>query len=223
MNKNNNVIFGVILLVISVLALVQTFVDINFGALSILFLGAAFLMLYRTKRKSWALILGTYMLYIGLGTFFSFFGLNIPFGVAIGSGFFVVPGAIFLVLFFTKNKTGLLVPASFLIWFGLYILTSSLTSFAASKGISIFNGISNLNLFIIYLGFAMLMVFLLGKSTVSILYAYIGSSLIALSALKLLFSSIFKTSFSGNSSVTAIVSLVLIGVSVYMIFFQKRK
>jgi hypothetical protein len=216
LEKNNNVIFGLILLVISVLAFTHSFVDISFGTFSVLFLGAAFLMLYRTKRKSWALIVGMYLVYFGCGNILQIVGLDLSTTVFTGCSFFIVPGIIFMVLFLNKNKTDLLIPASFLVWFGLYILSSEFTFLDTVN-------IARSDLFILFMGFAMLTNFLLGGNFVSVLYLYIGSAFIAYCGLKLLASVIFGAGPGGAPAVTGAASLVLIAVSLYMIFRNKRK
>ena len=121
--KLNQVLIGIIFLLVGAISLFTDFINLNYSGSMLLFSGLAFLLLYRTKHKSWSLIVGMYLSYLAVAGFlrnFSLFrGINLY-----GAMFFIVPGLIFLILFLDKNKKGLLAPGSFLLWFGIYICIS---------------------------------------------------------------------------------------------------
>ena len=82
--------------------------------------GLAFLLVYKMKRKTVPLIFGTYMAYLGLVILV---GGSVSLFISM---FFIVPGIIFMVLFFDKNKYKLLLPGMVLICFGLFLLVRNL-------------------------------------------------------------------------------------------------
>lgn len=139
-SKRNQILIGVILLLVGIISLRQDVFDINLGGvLSFILLfvcGFAFLLLYRTKRKNWSLIVGSYLVYIGILTFkigdFSLSSFLFP------SIFFIVPAFIFLVLYYDKNKRGLLLPGMIFLWFGIFIILAGFDFFKPVLGIFFF-------------------------------------------------------------------------------------
>ena len=122
--KKNQVLFGIILLLIGLFALIQNFFGTGFGLgnITLMIAGGAFLLLYRTKRVSWALMLGVSFAYIGAAR-------SVPLLSALTNNaamFFIIPAIIFLVLCFDKNKKGLLLPGMILLWFGIFIIINGL-------------------------------------------------------------------------------------------------
>jgi hypothetical protein len=93
----------------------------------IVFIGAglAFIMLYRSKGKSWAVVPGAYLLYIGccqtFGGFLPFWG-----GRFSAAAFFIVPGIICFLLWRKTRRKGFIAAASFLLWFGAFLAAESL-------------------------------------------------------------------------------------------------
>jgi len=137
-SKRNQILFGVILLILGITTLWKDVFVINYKQMLpfvLLFVGGfAFLLLYRTKRKNWALFIGSHLVYIAVLTVkigkFSFFSLMFP------SMFFIVPGIVLLVLYFDKNKHRLLIPGSLLLFFGVWLIIarSPLSGFTAQIG-----------------------------------------------------------------------------------------
>jgi len=120
--KSNQVLSGLIILLIGVLALVYNFFGTGFGSLPLLIAGGAFLLLYRTKRKSWSLMLGVLFAYTGFTRLFPAVSAHINSAAM----FFIIPAIIFLILFFDKNKKGLLLPGMVLLWFGMFLIINGL-------------------------------------------------------------------------------------------------
>jgi len=90
--------------------------------LIIILCGLALLLVYKMKRKTMPLILGVYMAYLGV-VILAGNGLANSLFISM---FFIVPGIIFMVLFFDKNKYKLLLPGMVLICFGLFLLVRGL-------------------------------------------------------------------------------------------------
>jgi len=116
--KSNQVLIGVIILLIGVFALFQNYFQLSYGNISLIIIGGAFLLLYRTKRKSWPLILGVPLAYIGVSGVLS---RVFPFHNT-AAMFFIIPSIIFLILYYDKNKQGLLLPGMVLLWFGIFLI-----------------------------------------------------------------------------------------------------
>lgn len=127
-DKKNRLYLGLVLLVVGALSVFMNLFSVNMFQIVMLGAGVSLVLLYFTKRKSWALIVGAYL------TFFSLFGmiswrLGHYAGNLFAAMFFVVPGVIFFTFFYHKNKRALLVPASMMFWFGVFILLSELWPF----------------------------------------------------------------------------------------------
>lgn len=148
-SKRNQLILAAVLLVAGIVFLINP--DIGFGMTSLVpfAAGAAFLLLYHTKRKAWSLFMGVAFMGIGIVNFIgshlgSYSLLN-----AVGSMFFIVPAVIFLVLYFDKNRRGLLIPACFMLWFGIFTFLKSFYAFEGS-GFALFCGCIGLAFLMLY-------------------------------------------------------------------------
>ena len=146
-SKTEQVFIGLIVLLFGVFIAANVSFGFDWGAISFLALGMGFVLMYKTKRKNWALVLGVYLAYIGVSLFMV---ETFPGGRAVGvrlfetlagSLFFVVTGIMFMVLFYDKNKRGLLIPGALFIGagfnsflghvFAIDLLWVELLSFAA--------------------------------------------------------------------------------------------
>jgi len=127
MNKRNNIILiGIILLLVGLVSVMQGFFHFHVRDITVTAAGLAFLLLYRTKRRSWSLLLGVYLFCFGL---IGMVGQIAPASLSlrlVGAMFFVAPGLIFLVMYRNKGTRGLLIPACILIWFGAFLLLSGM-------------------------------------------------------------------------------------------------
>jgi hypothetical protein len=124
-SKQNQIVVGIIAFAVGVLLLMQKSFA-TYASLLFISVAVAFILLYITKRKSWALIIGMYMAWYAASDILgSFLGDAITFSVS-SALFFIVTSLIFFVFYYNKNKTGLLLPASILLWFGIYTILRSL-------------------------------------------------------------------------------------------------
>ena len=123
-SKGEQIVIGLIVLFCGVFIAANGSFGFDLGAVSLLALGLGFILMYRTKRKNWALVLGVYLAYFGLSfsvieTFpESNSGLHLV-ETLTGSLFFAVTGLMFVVLFYDKNKRGLLIPGVLLVGSGI--------------------------------------------------------------------------------------------------------
>ncbi|NLK21098.1 MAG: hypothetical protein GX308_03195 [Epulopiscium sp.] len=121
-NKKNRTLIGIIIVVIGLFSLVNQWIRlpfINANNLLLLFVATALILLYYTKKETWALVVGTITGFFGiLGVFPN---IHINTATFIAPSVFIMPGIIFMVLYFSKRNIGLLVPASILIWFGIFV------------------------------------------------------------------------------------------------------
>lgn len=118
---------------ISIVCIIICFLLMNYFQLisfPFLFLGIAFLFLYKEKRKNWSLFCGSIMIIICLGNLF----FRIP---LIGRNIFRTLLLLFfsIVLFYyykqSKNEN-FLVPACFFLWGGIYTFAVSFSIFAVN-------------------------------------------------------------------------------------------
>lgn len=120
--KKNQALIGIIIVVLGIYSLLSQWIDLPFirmRNLPVLFVASALLLLYYTKRKNWALITGMTIGFFGiLGVFpRGYFSV----GRFIAPMVFIMPGLIFMALYFANRIIGFLIPGSILIWFGIFI------------------------------------------------------------------------------------------------------
>ena len=206
--KSNQILIGIILLIVGAAALFQNIHGFSLGNLSYLIAGGAFLLLYRTKRKYWSLMLGVLLSSIGVSRVLSaFFGLY----TSTAAMFFLIPAIIFLVLYLDKNKQKMLLPGMVLLWFGIFLAVRNMAVFYALP----------FNLFFMCMGAAFFCVYFMGKG-------YIGRWPIYLGILLLLLGGILRIPFFPvlfiMVNIPVFISLAVICAGVYIIikaFFKK--
>ncbi len=206
--KSNQVLIGVILILIALFSILKTYISLDYSAITLLVMGMAFLLLYRTKRKSWSLILGGYMIYFGSAQLFL---SQVPNSILAGM-FFIVPGAFFLVLYYDKNKRGLLVPACILIWIGVAFI------FVSSIALSFF---AELGIFIICFGFSLFSIYFLGRYHVTKFLLYFGGFFVLIGAL--FTRNIAKNFFLEIGDLPSILTYIVLGVGIIIIVNAIRK
>jgi hypothetical protein len=168
-DKSNRLLIGIIILLLGVFSLLQNTFRINYTFITITVGGMAFLLLYRTKRKGWSLVLGSYLTYIGMAGMLGSLPWFNSFGGIAAAMFFVVPGIIFMVLFFDKRIKGLLVPGSLLVWFGLFVMM-------AQSGIM--RDRAMVGMFFVCIGLAFVTMYVLGKTFIGKFPLYFGLTLV---------------------------------------------
>ncbi|HOQ16091.1 MAG TPA: hypothetical protein PLL17_08485 [Defluviitaleaceae bacterium] len=121
-NRKNQILVGLIIVAMGLFTLFGQWISIPFirkNNLFGLFIATTLLLLYCTKKKTWALVAG---MFIG---FFSVLGIfpNVNFNTAtfIAPMVFILPGFIFIILYYSKYNIGFLIPGSILMWFGIFI------------------------------------------------------------------------------------------------------
>lgn len=193
--KKNSLLFGAFLVVAGVYLLVADPLDANLKNLPYMAAGTVLLLLYFCKRKTMALVFGVLMTEVSL---YSMLPTQIIKITLVHVLFFFVPGTIFLTLFLTKNKQGLLIPGSFLSWLGLgMVLSASITQFSSKP------------LMIICFGCAFLTVYLLGNLSFVRTYLYVGV-LICFFGLVSLFRAVTLQRFTSMGWVAIIILTVLL-------------
>ncbi|NLJ88858.1 MAG: hypothetical protein GX327_08850 [Epulopiscium sp.] len=154
-NRKNQVLIGIIIVVIGLFAFISEWINIPFirkDNLFALFVATALLLLYYTKKKPWALVVGMIIGFFGvLGIFPS---LYFNTGTFIAPMIFIMPGIIFFILYYSKNNIGFLIPGSILIWFGIFI-------FLVVSGLT--RGIMIPTVFFGSLGAAFLSIYIFGR------------------------------------------------------------
>jgi hypothetical protein len=208
-SRNNQVLLGIIILLLGVFSLAQSFLNINYGAISLMVIGFALIMLYKTKRKSWSLIVGVYLVYFGIISFLNMFGLESVTSILTGSVFFLVPGTIFMILFFDKGKEGLLIPASLLLWFGVYVFIGSFD----------FNNLAFPGLFFACMSMAFFTIYFLGKNIKRKWAFYLGFILLGIGAFRIM-GFLSNTAFVGSVGRFLPALLIILGL---IIIFKKTK
>lgn len=204
--KSNQVLLGIILLLAGILTLFQNIFNINYGNLGMLICGLALMLLYFTKRTTWSLILGTYFSYAGLLSI-EILGFSLR-GIASAGMFFIVPGIIFLVLFYHKNRRGLLIPGCVLLWFGIFTVIKHILPMSSGT------------LLLICIGIAFLMAYNLEKGFIGKWALYLGTGLLVMGVFKM-----FKIPFVSRliGVIPYVGSAALIIISICIIFLALRK
>ena len=127
--RKDSILIGIIILLFGICFIVMRRHWIRLDGLPYLLLGGAFLLLYYTKQKSWA-VWGA-LLFAGLwgrhllGTLFTS-SQNIG-----GIFLFLLPGVVLLHRYRTTGWEGYVVPGCFLLWGGCYVLLSNFDRYAS--------------------------------------------------------------------------------------------
>lgn len=120
-------------ILIGIICIIMCFLFANyfqFISLPFLLLGITFLFLYKEKKKTWALFCGSIIIIICLGNLF----FRIP---SMGRNIFRTILLLFvsMLLFYSYRQSkneNFLVPASFLLWAGIYVLVICFPGFEAN-------------------------------------------------------------------------------------------
>ena len=210
-SRQNQLLFGVIILLVGLYALFRPTFSFSVSALMFTISGLSFLLLYRTKRKSWSLVLGGYLTYIGIMKFVQpYVRLNEAFNI-IGPLFFIVPSLLFLVLYYDKNKRGLLLPAMLMLCFGVFLFMKDLAIFRSHSGL----------LFLFCMGDAFVLKYLLSQGASRRSTLIFGCFLIAFGLIFFGGLSILKTIFGHGLQGLSI--LLILGSGAIIIHALRRR
>ena len=208
-SRSNQILIGVIAILLGIFVFLQRYLRIDYSAITVAAAGFAFLLLYRTKGKSWSLCLGVYMLGFGMIGIFRGLLTGYVFEHLISILFFLSPGVIFMVLYYSKGKRGLLVPGCLLIWFAFFLL-STMIPFLHSGA-----------MFFFCLGLAFLTIYVIGKDFIGKFPLYFGfameiMALLTLCAMSPVFALIHK------APIYAPIILICIGLFVILRAINKK-
>lgn len=120
MRQNKKIWMGIILIIIGMLFIIKKYFNFSFSAMIWLILGLSFFVLYKNKGKKWALIPSGYFFYLGIILILNAFGIN-TFLLTVDS-FFIVPGIVFIILFFDKKNILFLRCACVFLSIGIFII-----------------------------------------------------------------------------------------------------
>ncbi len=163
--KSNRTLAGLIVVAIALYFLLKG-TSFSLTPFILIFSGLVLVLLFWTKRQSWALVLGMYVLFSGLHSLIS---PRLPGNVSnmlFSSALWVVPGITFFMLYLLKNKRGLLVPSMLFTWFGIFYLLSGLGIFSTV--------ISSGGLLVICFGLAFVCAFFIGRDFSKKMSLYTG-------------------------------------------------
>ncbi len=211
-NRKNQMLIGIIICIIGVFAIFVNIAPFSLFDVLITAAGGACLLLYVTKKMSFSLIIGAYLTYFGAVRI-----LDGMFGGALSVNgfvamFFIVPSAVFFVLYFDKNKRGLLFPASILLYMGVYLMLKDFLFFPYMSG----------GFFLICMAFSFLTVYFIGKGAHGRWSLQLGLVLLVLGGLS---SMNMFSAFAAFGSLRYVGAgiLIVLGLLVILGAFVKRK
>jgi hypothetical protein len=143
--KSNKFLIGLICIILGAYFLVNQYFGFKLGDTVLFVWSGAFLLLYHTKRKVWSLVIGSMTLAIWGFRNFPNLGANV-----IVAAIFIIPGIIFMTLYFSRRKSAFLITGSMLAWLGV---------FSVLAGIPKFEGLAG-SIFFICMGMAFLTIYM---------------------------------------------------------------
>jgi hypothetical protein len=198
-----NIVLGFLLILAGIFYFFRDYIDVSFCAVGSLIIGIAFMWLYFNTRRTWAVLPGIYLLYLGIAsTFLSGFEI---YSYILTSVFFFAPGSIFLLLYYSGRQS------SPLLTFGL--LLTSLGVCVILTGLFDFTYI---NIFLLCIGIGFVVNYILGKSYDNKTPLIVGVILILLSLRKLL-------NLSGYTDMIISLLLVIAGLVIIIKALPKKR
>ncbi len=101
-NKIFGVVLGFLLILGGIFYFFKDTLTISYSAVCAAIIGAAFTILYFKKKKKWALLPGIYLLFIGIAR--AFLSTLPMYSYICTAIFFLAPGTIFLILYYSSDK-----------------------------------------------------------------------------------------------------------------------
>lgn len=127
--KSNKFLIGLICIIVGIYFVANEYFDFKMGDAFLFIWGGAFLLLYHTKRKIWSLVIGIMVYAILIFRAFPNFG-----GSILVAMIFIIPGIIFMVLYFSNRKNSFLIIGSIFTWFGVFIFLTGVPSLDGMGG-----------------------------------------------------------------------------------------
>lgn len=187
-NKIITMALGFILIFGGIFYFFRDSIPISYGSVCSIIIGCAFIGAYFKKNRRWTILPGIYLLYIGIAA--AFFANSHIFNYIITSVFFLAPGTIFTILYYTTdNRRPLLTLGLVLISVGVCVLFIGIFDF------------HYINIFLLCIGIAFVINYVLGKDYGNRTSLVIGIILILLSLRRFL-------SITGYAD--AIISMILV-------------
>ncbi len=195
-SKSNKFLLGLIFVLLGSFFILKEYFSFKTSDTILFILGGALLLLYRTKRKVWSLVFGIIMFTLWIFRVFPNLGGNL-----LLSSIFMIPGVIFMVLYFSKHINAFLITGSIFVWFAIFIF------------LIFFNGIHG-EMFFICMGMSFFTMYLINRNEMGKWPLFPATILIVFGILlyngKSPFGFIFKTIPSITPILLIIIGLIII-------------
>lgn len=130
--RKNQILLGVILLLIGVYTIAVKYFNINYGSFPVVMFGGTLILLYYTKNKPWALMVGSIVLLCGMSNILR----HIPVigDSLLGALLFMLPGIILILMYIRRKNICCIIPGCFAVWIGIFIILSSIPMCSSIAG-----------------------------------------------------------------------------------------
>jgi len=213
--KRNRILLGTVIAIIGLAIFFKPGAGFFTGLWSALAfcLGLALILLYRTKRKIWSLIIGGYLAYYGAASFLTPIIGHKIFTDLLGAMFFLVPATAFLIIYKDKNRRELLIPASFMLWFGLFL---------GVRAVPFVRGLDTAGLFMTFMGAALVTANAIDRArpVKTGMVLYVGAGLAAVGLLRIFVANPFD--ILGGIGGVAAAALVALGLLIIIRAVRNR-
>lgn len=127
-NKIFSIMLGFLLILGGIFYFFKDTITISYGAICAIMLGVAFTVLYFKKKKKWAVLPGIYLIFGGIAK--AFFADTMAYSYIFTSIFFLAPGVIFMILYYSADrKKALLTFGLIFLSIGICVLLTGLYDF----------------------------------------------------------------------------------------------
>lgn len=206
-SKSNKFLIGLICIILGIYFISSQYFSLKMGNTVMFVLAGALILLYHTKRKAWALVLGVIIYVLWMFKMFPHLGGSILMAMV-----FLVPGITFLVLYFSKYRNPFLVIGSIFTWFGIFIFLTCIPKL----------NINGSAIFFICMGAAFLTMYLINKYEMG-KWTIIFSIILMMLGIMRLFGSPFNIIFK---TIPSVMPIILIGLGIIIIaktFLNKKQ
>lgn len=159
-NKKSAIIMGLVFIIVGLMYMFRDTFDIDISAVMTVAFGLGFLMLYKNKRMTWALVPSVYLIYWGVAKFICQ-GWDI-YNFIICAMFFIAPAIIFGILYIRGKREYLLTFSCMLFFMGIAIIIYGM------------GGVPRINVFWLCIGLGLLINFILAQNYEKRAKLYLG-------------------------------------------------